>query len=223
MTPIVLTIKWLGHACFLITTMAGTNIVIDPFEPTVGYKAPAVKADVVFVSHEHFDHNAVGLLRGNPRVIGPLSGRTPERGTIKIGSDRIRYLCTAANHDSSGGKQRGTVTISVIEADGVRICHLGDLGHILSPSQVKAIGRVDVLMIPVGGIYTIDGRQAKQVVQQLKPKYVIPMHYKTPALKISLNTADEFLKGYKRVKHADKLRVSKGSLPEETTVVVLKY
>ena len=223
MAPIALTIKWLGHACFLITTMAGSNVVIDPFGSGLGYEVPGVKADVVFVSHGHFDHNAVDVLKGGPEVIGPLSGKSSDHGTIKIGNDRIRYKSVLAYHDPSGGKQRGANTIRVIEVDGVRICHLGDLGHILTASQVKAIGRVDVLMIPVGGVYTIDGAQAKKVVQQLKPGYVIPMHYKTPALKINLDTADEFLKGYKHVKRADKLQVSKDSLPKETTVVVLKY
>jgi len=221
MVLITLTIKWLGHACFLITTMAGSNVVIDPFGPHLGYKTPGVKADVAFVSHGHFDHNAVDVLKGDPKVI--VSGKGSDRGTIKIGDDRIRYKSVPTFHDSSGGRQRGANTIWVIEADGVRICHLGDLGHILTASQVKAIGRVDVLMVPVGGVYTIDGAQAKEVVRQLNPGYVIPMHYKTPALSINLKTADQFLKGYKDVEHADKLQVSKASLPKETTVVVLKY
>jgi len=108
----------------------------------------------------------------------------------------------------------------------MNICHLGDLGTTLTTQQIKYInrgGRIDILMIPVGGVYTIDGKTAIKVVHQLNPKIVIPMHYKTPPLKINLNTADEFLKGFENVKHVDKLEISKASLPKETTVYVLKY
>jgi len=224
MTELALTIKWLGHACFLIATAAGTNIVFDPCPAKLGYDIGAVPAQVVFVSHSHFDHNATNLLPETARVVGPLSGKSTGRGTITIRGDIIRYKSVLTYHDSSKGRERGTNTVRVIEADGIRICHLGDLGHVLTQAQVKAIGPVDVLMIPVGGVYTIDGAAARKVVQQLKPKYVIPMHYKTPALKgVNLETADSFLRGYKQVKHAGELSVTKSSLPKETTVVVLKY
>ncbi|MDI6828314.1 MAG: MBL fold metallo-hydrolase, partial [Armatimonadota bacterium] len=99
----------------------------------------------------------------------------------------------------------------------------GDLGHLLTSEQVKSIGQVDILMVPVGSVYTIGGKQAKKVVAQLKPKIVIPMHFKTPDLKINLETADEFLSGWKNIERKEKLQVSKGSLPKETTVVMLKY
>lgn len=225
MTTLALIIKWLGHACFLITTMSGTNIVIDPFGAGMGYESPAVHAHAVFVSHEHFDHNAAGVLKGNPKVIGPLAaGKSVEEGSIKVGTETIQYKSILTHHDESKGEKRGTNTVRVITVDGVRICHLGDLGHTLTASQVKTVGPVDVLMIPVGGVYTIDGAGARKVVSQLKPKYVIPMHYKTSALqRINLAPADAFLKGFKKVKRLDELAVSKDSLPEETTVVVLKY
>jgi len=223
MTSLALTIKWLGHACFLITTLGGTNIVFDPFGPGLGYKPPAVKADVAFVSHSHFDHNAVNVLSGNPRVVGPLSGTKKASGTIKVGNDTITYKAILTYHDNSQGRQRGTNTVHVIQVHGVRICHLGDLGHLLTKEQIKDIGAVDVLMIPVGSVYTIDGQQAREVVAQLKPKIVIPMHYKTRDLIMNLKSADEFLKNYKNVQHKNKLQVSKDTLPKETTVVVLKY
>ena len=223
MVALGLTIKWLGHACFLITTMAGTNIVFDPYPIEVGRRLPAISGDVVFVSHSHSDHSAVGALKSSRNVIRPLSGKSTDKGSFKLHNEVIYYKSILTYHDGLKGKRRGTNTVRLIVADGVRICHLGDLGHVLTASQVKAVSPVDVLMIPVGGVYTIDGATAKKVVQQLKPKYVIPMHYKTPWLKVKLQPADGFLKGYKHVKHADRLVVSKDSLPKETTVVVLKY
>jgi L-ascorbate metabolism protein UlaG (beta-lactamase superfamily) len=235
MIAVGLTIKWLGHACFLITTAAGSNIVIDPFGAGVGYKPPSVKADVVFVSHAHFDHNAVDALESSRNVVRPLEGKDFERGAVTSGKcistqraivcrkENIPYKSILTYHDPSGGKERGENTVRLIVVDGIRICHLGDLGHVLTADQVKAIGPVDVLLIPVGGVYTIDGAQAQKVVRQIKPKLVVPMHYKTPALKINLEPPDKFLSGFKNVKHAEKLVVSKDSLPKETTVVVLKY
>lgn len=223
MIGLALTIKWLGHACFLITTTAGTNIVLDPFGEGLGYRTPAVKADIAFVSHAHFDHNAVSVLKGSPKVVEPLSGRKQSSEKIRVGKDVLIHTAILTYHDQSEGRQRGTNTVRVIEVNGLRICHLGDLGHVLTREQAKAIGSVDVLMVPVGSVYTIDGQQAKKVVAQLKPRIVIPMHYKTPSLKLDLEPPDSFLKGYKHVEYKDKLQVSKGSLPKETTVVVLKY
>lgn len=216
-------IKWLGHACFLVTALAGTNIVFDPFGEGLGYKVPRVEADVVFVSHSHFDHNAINVLKGSPKVIGPLEGKACDSGKIKVGKSFISYKSILTDHDPSGGRQRGKNTVRVVELEGVRICHLGDLGHLLTSEQVKEIGKVDVLMIPVGSVYTIDGNQAKKVVAQLKPKIVIPMHFKTPDLKLNLETADEFLRGWKNIEHKEKIQITKGSLPKETTVVMLKY
>ena len=233
-----LTIKWLGHACFLITTLAGSNIVFDPYAEQIGRALPPVKADVVFVSHEHLDHNAVDSLQGSAKVMKPLAGKSTESSVVPVGhfptgrqrvvdhlvgNDLIYYTSVLTNHDSSAGSKRGTNTVRVIETDGVRICHLGDLGHVLTEAQIEAIGRVDVLMIPVGGVYTIDARQAKQVVAQLKPRIVLPMHYKTPWLKVKLDPVSKFTRGFKRVKYADKIVVSEASLPKETTVLVLKY
>jgi len=234
MIAVGLTIKWLGQACFLITTMAGSNIVFDPYPAQIGRAMPPVKADVVFVSHAHFDHNAVDALKSSRNVHQALAGKTSDRGQFTIGKclrtqkaivcskKNVTYKSILTYHDSSEGKERGTNTVRLVVVDDVRICHLGDLGHLLTKAQVKAIGRVDVLMIPVGGVYTIDAGQAQQVVGQLKPKIVLPMHYKTPWLKVNLDPVDKFLAGFKRVKYADKIQVSKASLPKETTVVVLK-
>ena len=224
MSILALTIKWFGQACFLITTAAGTNIVFDPFPAQLGRTIPAVKADVVFVSHEHFDHNAVSALTSAGEVIGPIADKPAVHQVVSAGRG-VSIACESVltYHDSTNGSQRGTNTVRVIEVDDIRICHLGDLGHLLTKAQVKAIGRVDVLMIPVGGVYTIDAAQARKVVRQLNPRYVLPMHYKTPWLKVKLAPVNDFLKGFKNVKRMDKIQISKASLPKETTVVVLKY
>lgn len=224
MIAVGLTIKWLGQACFLIMTMAGSNIVFDPYPAQLGHKLPPIKADVVFVSHAHFDHNAVDSLTSAGEVIQPLSQKAVLFVYRAVSARRQSFMTRSVltYHDSSRGSERGMNTVRVIEVDGVRICHLGDLGHVLTKAQVKAIGRVDVLMIPVGGVYTIDAGRAKQVVAQLKPRIVLPMHYKTPWLKVKLDPVDKFLAGFKRVKYAEEIQVSKASLPKETTVVVLK-
>jgi L-ascorbate metabolism protein UlaG (beta-lactamase superfamily) len=224
MLATTLIIKWFGQACFLVTTMAGTNVVIDPFGQGLGYDPPAIKADVVFVSHEHHDHNAVNVLKGTPKVVSPLAPNAPASyDTLVFGKDTLKCEAIPTFHDASGGNERGPNTVRVLETGGIRICHLGDLGNILSPAQVKAIGRVDVLMVPVGSVYTIDGEQAQKVVGQLKPRIVVPMHYRTPVLKIGLEQPDKFLKGFRRIKYVNKLSITRDSLPKETTVYVLKY
>ncbi|MCC6445913.1 MAG: MBL fold metallo-hydrolase [Armatimonadetes bacterium] len=208
-------LKWLGHACFLITLINGTRIVTDPFNPKIGYPSPSVLAHVATVSHEHFDHNNVGVLKGQPQVLR-------QAGDPGIKGVRFRWIATS--HDASGGRERGKNAALVIEDHGLAICHLGDLGHVLSPAQVKAIGRVDALLIPVGGVYAIGPREADRVVRQLKPKVAIPMHYKTPALALDLESVKAFTEGKADVVYAktDTYSVSRKTLPKETRIVVLK-
>lgn len=208
-------LKWLGHACFLITLVNGTRIATDPFDPKIGYPSPSFLAHVATVSHEHFDHNHVSVLKGQPQVLR-------QSGDPGIKDVRFRWVNTY--HDSSGGRDRGKNAALVIEDHGLTICHLGDLGHILSPVQIQAIGRVDVLLIPVGGKYTIGPREADRVIGQLKPRIVIPMHYKTPALRLDLEGVRVFTQGKSNVVYSktDTYSVSPKTLPKETRIVVLK-
>lgn len=224
MNSLFVAITWLGHSCFLINTAGGHRIVTDPFGE-IGYKPPAVQADVVFVSHNHRDHNAAELLLGSPKVVPPLSDSTPETGRVELpGAEAVAYKSIPTRHGvPEDGRDRGQVTIRVIEVDGLRICHLGDLGEDLSPEQVREIGPVDILMVPAGGRYTIDAAGAKRVVKKLNPRIAVPMHYKTPALNFELGTVDEFLKGYKNVQKERVLRASRDTLPKETAIVVLSY
>lgn len=170
-------ITYLGHATFLINA-DGTKVLIDPYDDKVGYPIPSVEVDAVLVSHEHGDHTNVAMAKGKPQVVRGLSDgnwRTIARQPV----GKVTVSGVATYHDDTQGSQRGRNTVFVLEAEGLRIVHLGDLGHLLDQAQVKSIGHPDVVMIPVGGHYTIDAAQAKQVLDQLQPRVVIPMHYKT--------------------------------------------
>ena len=208
-------ITWLGHSCFKLKGKQAT-VITDPFSPGIGYTLGKVSAETVTVSHPHPGHSYIQGVGGEPRIIkGP--GEYEASGVLTVGVHTY--------HDNEKGVQRGKNTAFVIDIDDVMICHLGDLGHVLTAEQVAEIDGVDVLMVPVGGVSTIDAVQAAQIVRQLEPKIVIPMHYKTDALKRTLETVDRFLKemGVKEAVPQPKLTVNKNSLPLTMQVVVLNY
>jgi L-ascorbate metabolism protein UlaG (beta-lactamase superfamily) len=208
-------INWLGHSTFKIKGK-GVVVVTDPFDPSMtGLRLPKVESDIVTISHDHGDHNYLQGVDGYSFV---ASG--PGEYEIK----GVTFVGTASWHDNISGAERGKNTIFTFNIDGVRVCHLGDLGQEnLSDVQVDDIGEVDILMIPVGGVYTIDAATAAKVVAQLGPKIVIPMHYMDSELKIELEPLENFLKemGKESVEHQAKLVVSADKLPEELEVVVL--
>ena len=208
-------VKWLGHACFLITSAEGLRIITDPYKTGAGldYKPINEKADIVTVSHEHADHNNTAAVSGQPQVV-----RTAGVKEIK----GITFKSVATYHDESQGKQRGANIIFCFTLDGINLCHLGDLGHRLSQEEVAQIGQVDILLTPVGGFYTIDARAANDVCQQLKPKVVIPMHYKTAKCAYPIASAEEFLKGGTPLRRLDSSEVDleAGKLPTGETVVL---
>ncbi|MFH2069294.1 MAG: MBL fold metallo-hydrolase [Candidatus Omnitrophota bacterium] len=211
-----MTIHWLGHACFLITSEAGVKVLIDPFDASVGYKVPAVEVDVVLTTHDHSDHNAINVVKGQPQII---------RGSGQHQAKGIDFTGVSSFHDTTAGSMRGRNTIFVFELDGIRICHLGDLGHILEHKQVGHIGPVDVLLIPVGGVFTINASDADKVIEHLRPRIVIPMHYKTPAISLPIEPVDRFLANKPTVwkPESSELTITSEQLPTETTVVILKY
>jgi L-ascorbate metabolism protein UlaG (beta-lactamase superfamily) len=212
------TIKWLGHSCFLISLDDEVKIVTDPFDESVGYPKPDVTADVCVVSHDHFDHNCVSVVKGKPEVVKG-SGEKKAKG--------INFKGVGAFHDEKKGSLRGQDTIFVWELGGVRFAHVGDLGTALSPDQIKEMGKVDVLFVPTGGYYTIDAKTADKVVSSLNPKVVIPMHYKTAVMGPNFPIAgvDEFLKGKNNVVKVGKNSVTftKENLPQKATIYVLEY
>lgn len=213
-------LKWLGHAAFLITSEEGVKIVTDPFEPGifgVNYGKMEEPADIVVVSHEHSDHNYVKGVPGSPRVI---------RGTGAHQVKGVEFMGIASYHDDSGGSQRGPNNIFCFTVDGIKLCHLGDLGHQLSDKQLAAIGEVDVLLTPMAGNFTLDAAGASRVIDQVKPRVVIPIHYQTdrcPTFPVS--DVEPFLAGKTNVKRMDTSEVEfkRGQLPAATEIVVLKH
>jgi L-ascorbate metabolism protein UlaG (beta-lactamase superfamily) len=208
-------VKWLGHASFLISSGEGLRIVTDPYKTGAGldYEPINEKADIVTVSHAHADHNNVAAVRGNPQVVETA-------GVMEVKG--IKFKGVATYHDESRGKQRGINIIFCFALGGINLCHLGDLGHRLSQNELAQIGQVDVLLTPVGGFYTIDARIANDVCQQLKPKVVIPMHYKTAKCSYPIASVEDFLKGRTPLRRLDfsEIELEAGKLPASETVVL---
>ena len=208
-------ISWLGHSCFRIRGRQAT-VITDPYPPDLGYSLGKPTAHVVTVSHQHPGHSYVQGIGGGPRLVtGP--------GEYEISGVLITGIATF--HDRERGKQRGKNTVYLMEVDEVSVCHLGDLGHVLTAEQVEEIGNVDVLLLPVGGVSTINAPVAAEVVRQLEPKAVVPMHYKTEALSWELEPVDRFLKeiGVKEINSQPKLSFTRSSLPVSTQVFLLDY
>lgn len=212
-------ITWFGHSCFKITNQGGhLTVITDPFNKKIGLVLPRNNADIVTVSHDHADHNNIKVIGDDPFIIeGP--------GEYEV--EGIRITGISGYHDKKKGEDRGLNTIYLIKIDGIKICHLGDLGQEkLTNRQLEAIGDIDVCMIPVGGVYTISAREAVKIIKQLDPSVVIPMHYKLPGLTENLGDVGSFLReiGLNGEKTVDKLILKKKDLGnKEMEVVVFKY
>ena len=205
-------ITWLGHSCFKIK---GKEVILvtDPCNESIGYSLGKPAASIVTLSHPHPGHSYVAGIEGNPRVIN-------RAGEYEISGIFITGISTF--HDSEGGKSRGKNTVYFIEVEGIKLCHLGDLGHVPSAHQLEELGNIEVLFVPVGGVSTINAKMAAEIVRFLNPKVVIPMHYKTE--KVSwLEPLSKFLKemGLKEIAPQLKLSITRSNLPQETQVVVL--
>ena len=222
------TLRWYGQSFFQLETSIGKSVVFDPHAiPTFGRHR--VSADVTLISHQHNDHNQKEILENRGRVFegvvaDPRTGQTQWKTfDEKVGLIRVRNLGTY--HDPVNGLQRGKNSVWIVEVDGLVFVHLGDLGHELTPDQVKAIGKVDVLTVPVGGIYTLNGDQAKKVVDQLKPRlYVLPMHYGVPGYD-DIQGPEEFLgefdkKYVRKTPETNELVIPLDAKPPEHVTVV---
>ncbi len=214
-------VKWYGHASFLITSDDnGTSVITDPYEPGaydggIAYRPIEDSADIVTVSHDHADHNYVKGIKGNPEIVkGP--GTHVAKG--------ISFLGHATFHDPSGGKERGENTMFVFTLDGIRICHAGDLGHPLTAADASALGPIDVLLLPIGGVFTIDPKEATEVMNLLKPKILIPMHFKTPRCGFPIASVEEFLEGKSSIERqrGAETTFTKDRLPAATHILVLE-
>ncbi len=218
-------IIWKGQSCFQIITSQArnhqVNIVIDPFDESLGLRVPKLEADILLVTHQHHDHNNIKA------VSSPSVGATPVlvEGPGEYEIKEVYIQGIPAWHDNSLGKERGSNTIYTIESEELRICHLGDLGQKeLTPEQIETIGEVDILIIPIGGVYTISAKEAVKIMSQIEPNITIPMHYQIPKLKVKLDGLDKFLKtmGMKSVTPLPKLSIKKKDISaEEAKIVVL--
>lgn len=208
-------ISWLGHSCFTLKGKEKT-IITDPYYPHLGYSLGKPKADIVTLSHFHLGHSYVEGIANNPKQI-----KSP--GEYEIGGVFVTGIATF--HDTERGELKGKNTIYLIEADGITLCHLGDLGHPLTSQLIEELGLIDVLFLPVGETSTISVPIAIEIVRQLNPHIVIPMHYKTDTLSRDLQPVDKFLKkmGIPEAEAKPKLSITRSSLPTSTEIVVLNY
>lgn len=209
-------ITWLGHSCFKIQDKTGSDavtIVTDPFDKKVGLRAPSLEADIVTISHKHYDHDNLDAIRGNPFVIDTA------------GEYEVKDVCidgVESFHDDKEGKEKGENIIFRFEMEGVSIVHLGDLGHLLDDKQVEKLAGTDILIIPVGGQYTLDAKKAVEVVSQIEPRIVIPMHYKTSGIDMDIDGVEKFVKELGiPPRNEEKLKISKKDLPQEEMELVI--
>lgn len=213
-------INWYGQSCFRITVQGqkksrqATSLIIDPYDEKIGLKLPKMEADILLTTHEHEDHNSQKVVKKDTFVIN-------SPGEYELRDIFIEGIHSF--HDKTKGSERGVNTIYTIEAEDIRLCHMGDFGQEeLTDNQLRKIGEIDILMIPVGGVYTIDEKEAKKVISQIEPRIVVPMHYKIPGLKIKLNDLDSFLKaiGVKKATIEEKLSIQKKNLHDGEMKVV---
>ena len=214
-------IKWYGHSAFLITSDQGAKIIIDPYEPgafggQLSYGKIKDQVDIVLTTHDHADHNYTKDLPGTPQIVKGSGPKTAKGISMKG---------ISTYHDPSQGSERGANTIFTLKIDNIQLCHLGDLGHLLSDKELAEIGPVDILLIPVGGFFTIDPKEATRVAEQIKPKILIPMHFKTAKCGFPIAPVEDFLKGKTNTKRpkVSEATFDKATLPQQMEIVVLEH
>jgi len=211
-------IKWFGQSCFMITSESGTKVLTDPFKKMLGYKLPEIEADIVSTSHNHSDHNNINAVKSSFVHVNELG---------EFSEDGIHIKGVETFHDKTSGSKRGKNTVYNFKIDEINVCHCGDLGHILSSNQIEEIGKVDILLLPVGGLATINAFDAAKVIKQLNPTIVIPMHYRTKALGIIgyiFSTVDKFISASGlEAKEYEELELNKANIKDYSGIVLLKY
>jgi L-ascorbate metabolism protein UlaG (beta-lactamase superfamily) len=212
-------IIWHGQSFFEINTKDTKNeelkIAIDPFDKSIGLKLPKVEAQILLITHNHLDHSNKKAINGSPFLI-ETPGEYETKGVYIKGVQGF--------HDDSQGKEKGKVVFYIIEVENIRICHLSDIGQKeLTSEQIEQIGNIDILMIPVGGVYTLDAKQAANIISQIEPKIVIPMHYQVPNLNLKLDSLDQFLKeiGSPNAEPQKKFKIKVSDIPKETMQTVV--
>ena len=200
-------LEWMGHACFRLTAENGTVIVTDPYDDSVGIRVPKLMAGLVTMSHDHHDHNNLAMISGRPQVV---------RGTETAQIRGVATQAVGSYHDDRGGALRGPNNVRIFCIDGLKVVHMGDQGCMPDAAVMQAIADADVMMIPVGGFYTIDAKGAKAIIEQARPKCVIPMHYKTKHCTYPIAGVEPFLEsmGAEDAKPVRELEVTPESVPE---------
>lgn len=218
-------ITWYGHSFFEIQTKKNGEkvvIVIDPYDKSIGLRERSISADIVLVSHHHCDHSNIRCVKG-------IDGKEPflidEPGEYEVKGITIKAI--SSYHDNKEGKERGENNIFLINAEDLKVCHMGDFGqNELSAEQAKEIVGVDILLIPVGGFFTISGKEAAKIIGQVEPKIAIPMHYKIPGLKLDIDDESKFLNviGVKQKERVKKLKIKNTDIErkEGTDVIVME-
>ncbi|HWZ17521.1 MAG TPA: MBL fold metallo-hydrolase [Ktedonobacteraceae bacterium] len=205
-------ISWLGHSCF---QLRGKNVTLitDPFSPQLGHSLGKISAPIVTISHDHPGHNYAGGVDGDPRIV---------RGPGEYEISDVLITGVASYHDNKHGQELGRNTIYIIHMDDLVICHLGDLGHVLQEEQLEEVADADMLLVPIGGQHTINAAQAAEVISQVEPHIVIPMHY-SPPTGDAPNPLDKFCRemGIEAINPQPKLSITRSTLPAETQVVIL--
>lgn len=209
-------IKWYGHSFFSFTTEEGIVLITDPFDGSIGYKTPRLEADIILVSHGHNDHSYIENITGKKLVVN-------KPGYHKVNGLNVKGIKTY--HDDVEGEERGENIVFTFEIDGLKICHMGDIGHVPTRQQIEEIGEIDILLIPVGGTFTIDASAAQETISFFKPKIVIPMHFKTPDVVQPIAPVDDFLErmGGGEYVNCCFMEVTPKTLPEEQKTFILRY
>lgn len=222
----ILKIKYLGHACFLITSPQDVKILMDPYDSKLGYEMPDVSPDIVTISHEHKDHNNAAMAKTKPVILRGLKDNGKDWERINYKMKDVEIVSIPSYHDANKGADRGKNTIFKILVGGINFVHLGDLGHLLETFHLRMLGRIDILLAPVGGYYTIGAQEVDQILSSFRPKITIPMHYKTLRTQnLPINRVDDFLKGKNNVVQINgnsyEVRLDRFTLFEN--IVVLSY
>lgn len=211
-------IDWYGHSCFIVTTENGTKILFDPYDDSVGYQTQKLEADIVAVSHAHHDHNDLSRINGKYELVNT-------EGLHNFEDVNIESIKTW--HDKSEGRLRGENIVSILSADGLTLCHMGDMGCMPSEDLYKKLKGIDILMIPVGGNYTIDALEALKICERVSPNIIIPMHFKTEFTSMKIAPVEDFLEAAAKeydVSHPGKCRIEidKANLKKRTRIVVME-
>ncbi|MFC1952164.1 MBL fold metallo-hydrolase [Chloroflexota bacterium] len=209
-------VKWFGQAAFLLVSEKGLRVITDPYDPSIGYEEIASVADVTTVSHDHRDHNFIAGVKGKPKVV---------KGAGLQEANGIQFKGVATFHDKIKGDERGRNTVFCFSLDDVRICHLGDLGHLLNDEQIAEIGQVNLLLVPVGGRSTIDAVEATELTAKLRPSVVVPMHFKTEKAGLRFAEVDVFLAGKTNIIRlsSSEFDMKKEDLSTATQIIVLEH